>query len=145
MADYAPREQAAPKPVQIRNYATIRHDSTTYYIAEAATDENGETVANFRLDEVVVVAKSRTLPERKGKVLLDFVVTLPKELQGGCRNVVVVPHLHKARGRSAVAGAVHPRRTVQPRARIATTGSMRSTSGCSVPMPRVNNGRSSDS
>lgn len=96
MADYAPREQSAPKPAQTRNYTTIRHDSTTYYIAEAAKDENGETVANFRLDEVVVVAKSRTLPERKGKVLVDFVVKLPKELQGGCRNVVVVPHLHKA-------------------------------------------------
>lgn len=98
MAAYAPREQAAPKPAQTRNYATVRHDSTTYYIAEAVKDENGETVAEFRLDEVVVVAKSRTLPERKGKVLVDFVVTLPKELQGGCRNVVVVPYLHKAEG-----------------------------------------------
>ena len=55
-------------------------------------------MVNFRLDEVVVVAKSRTLPERKGKVLVDFVVRLPKELQGGCRSIVVVPHLHKAEG-----------------------------------------------
>ncbi len=98
IADYAPREQVAPKPMQTRNYMTVKHDSTTYYIAEAVKDENGETMANFRLDEVVVVAKSRTLPERKGKVLVDFVVKLPKELQGGCRNVVVVPHLHKAEG-----------------------------------------------
>lgn len=98
VAEYAPREQAAPKPAEKRNYMTVQHDSTTYYIAEAAKDENGETVANFRLDEVVVVAKSRTLPERKGKVLVDFVVRLPKELQGGCRSIVVVPHLHKAEG-----------------------------------------------
>lgn len=98
LAEYAPREQAAPKPVQTRNYMTVQHDSTTYYIAEAAKDENGETMANFRLDEVVVVAKSRTLPERKGKVLVDFVVRLPKELQGRCRSIVVVPHLHKAEG-----------------------------------------------
>lgn len=98
LAEYAPREQAAPKPAEKRNYMTVRHDSTTYYIAEAAKDENGETVANFRLDEVVVVAKSRTLPERKGKVLVDFVVRLPKELQGGCRSIVVVPQLHKAEG-----------------------------------------------
>lgn len=81
LAEYAPREQAAPKPAEKRNYMTVQHDSTTYYIAEAAKDENGETVAEFRLDEVVVVAKSRTLPERKGKVLVDFVVRLPKELQ----------------------------------------------------------------
>ncbi len=98
LAEYAPREQAAPKPAEKRNYMTVQHDSTTYYIAEAAKDENGETVAEFRLDEVVVMAKSRTLPERKGKVLVDFVVRLPKELQGGCRSVVVVPHLHKAEG-----------------------------------------------
>lgn len=98
LAEYAPREQAAPKPAEKRNYMTVRHDSTTYYIAEAAKDENGETMAEFRLDEVVVVAKSRTLPERKGKVLVDFVVRLPKELQGGCRSIVVVPHLHKAEG-----------------------------------------------
>lgn len=98
LAEYAPREQAAPKPAEKRNYMTVQHDSTTYYIAEAAKDENGETVANFHIDEVVVVAKSRTLPERKGKVLVDFVVRLPKELQGGCRSIVVVPHLHKADG-----------------------------------------------
>lgn len=98
LAEYAPREQTAPKPAEKRNYMTVQHDSTTYYIAEAAKDENGETVVNFRLDEVVVVAKSRTLPERKGKVLVDFVVRLPKELQGGCRSIVVVPHLHKAEG-----------------------------------------------
>lgn len=98
LAEYAPREQAAPKPAEKRNYMTVQHDSTTYYIAEAAKDENGETVAEFRLDEVVVVAKSRTLPERKGKVLVDFVVRLPKELQDGCRSIVVMPHLHKAEG-----------------------------------------------
>ena len=98
LAEYAPREQTAPKPAEKRNYMTVQHDSTTYYIAEAAKDENGETVVNFRLDEVVVVAKSRTLPERKGKVLVDFVVRLPKELQGGCRSIVVVPHLHNAEG-----------------------------------------------
>ncbi len=98
LAEYALREQAAPKPAEKRNYMTMRHDSTTYYIAEAVKDENGETMAEFRLDEVVVVAKSRTLSERKGKVLVDFVVKLPKELQGGCRSIVVVPHLHKAEG-----------------------------------------------
>ncbi len=78
LAEYTPREQAVPKPVQTRNYMTVRHDSTTYYIAEAA--------------------KSRTLPKRKGKVLVDFVVKFPKELQGSCHSIVVVPHLHKAEG-----------------------------------------------
>lgn len=30
LADYAPHEQAAPKPAQTRNYMTVKHDSTTY-------------------------------------------------------------------------------------------------------------------
>lgn len=36
----------------------------------------------------------RSLPERNGKVSLDFVVTLPKELMGRCRTVEVTPLLH---------------------------------------------------
>ncbi|MFQ8805508.1 MAG: hypothetical protein ACLR8Y_10810 [Alistipes indistinctus] len=48
----------------------------------------------MELDEVVVTARTRSLPERMGKVDIDFVVTLPKMLQGSCRNIVVTPVLH---------------------------------------------------
>ena len=49
----------------------------------------------LELDEVVVVAKSRTVSERMGKVNIDFVVDLPRQLQGSCQSVVVTPLLHK--------------------------------------------------
>ncbi len=48
----------------------------------------------MQIQEVVVVAKSRSLPERMGKVDIDFVVTLPKNCRGTCRSVIVTPMLH---------------------------------------------------
>jgi hypothetical protein len=50
---------------------------------------------SLTIPEVVVTASSRSIPERNGKVNLDFVVTLPKELMGNCRGVEVIPMLHK--------------------------------------------------
>lgn len=47
------------------------------------------------LAEVTVVAKSRSLPERMGKVNLDFIVTIPKELMGNIQSLMVTPYLHK--------------------------------------------------
>lgn len=67
-----------------------RADSTkTYFIP---TDDGLPTI---RIQEVVVTASSRSIPERNGKVNIDFVVTLPKELMGNCRGVEVTPMLHK--------------------------------------------------
>ena len=66
----------------------------TDYLIPTTTLDNGERIMSIQLDEVVVVAKSRTLPERMGRVGVDFVITLPKALQGSCRNVVVTPVLH---------------------------------------------------
>ena len=40
-------------------------------------------------------AKARTLPERLGKVIIDFVIDMPRQLQGACRSVIVTPYLHK--------------------------------------------------
>lgn len=47
------------------------------------------------IDDVIVRSTSRLLPERNGKVNVDFIITLPRQLQGNCQNVVVTPNLHK--------------------------------------------------
>lgn len=47
---------------------------------------------------MTVVAKVRSIPERNGRVTLDFIVTLPKQLLGKSRSVVVTPVLHKPGG-----------------------------------------------
>ena len=74
-------------------YQHKRADGTNEFFVPTKTID-GEQMMCLTLDEVMVVAKSRSLPERLGKVDVDFVVTLPKQLQGGCRSVVVTPVLH---------------------------------------------------
>ena len=69
-------------------------DSTKFYLIPTTTID-GETMPTLTIPTVVVVAQSRSIPERNGKVNLDFVVTLPKELMGNCRGVEVTPVLHK--------------------------------------------------
>lgn len=89
------REQHAPKE-DTASYIRIEHTDgrpTEYYLP-TVTLENGERVMSVQLGEVVVVARSRSIPERMGKVDVDFVITLPEMLQGTCRNIVVTPVLH---------------------------------------------------
>lgn len=96
IAEYKPADnKEVERKTNQPSYAGMKKDSTTYYIIPTVKDENGEDIMSMQIDEVVVVAKSRTIPERNGKVYIDFVITLPKELQGNCQSVSVVPHLHK--------------------------------------------------
>ena len=73
----------------------LQRDSNTFYLAPVDTLSNGERVMALRIEQVTVVAKARTIPERNGRVTLDFIVTLPKTLLGSSRSVVITPILHK--------------------------------------------------
>lgn len=86
----APQKQA-PQP-----YIEVKHADgrPAEFFVPTVTLENGEQVMSLELQEVVVVARTRSLPERMGKVAVDFVITLPKMLQGSCRSIVVTPVLH---------------------------------------------------
>ena len=57
--------------------------------------ENGKRIMAMQIQEVTIRARARTLPERLGKVTIDFVIDMPRQLQGTCRSVVVTPYLHK--------------------------------------------------
>lgn len=81
-----------------------RADNSKFYIAPAVTTPDGETMMQLTIPEVVVAAQARSIPERNGKVSLDFVVTLPKKLMGNCRSVEVTPVLHKRDGYGNEAG-----------------------------------------
>ena len=97
-ANYAPKEQKQePKKESAPQYVEYKHRDSLkpIYFLPTTTLENGERVMSFELDEVVVVAKSRTVAERMGKVCIDFVIELPRQLQGNCRSVAVTPMLHK--------------------------------------------------
>ncbi|MFR9505995.1 MAG: hypothetical protein SNI32_07935 [Rikenellaceae bacterium] len=92
---FVPKEVEQQKAQEHKALFEVKKDSTTYYLARATTDENGEQIMTLDIGEVVVVAKLRVLPERKGKISLDFVISMPKELQGSCQSVTVTPLLHK--------------------------------------------------
>lgn len=73
----------------------LQRDSDTFYLAPVDTLADGERVMALQIEQVTVVAKARTIPERNGHVVLDFIVTLPKQLLGRSRSVVITPILHK--------------------------------------------------
>ena len=73
----------------------LQRDSDTFYLAPVDTLADGERVMSVQIEQVTVVAKARTIPERNGYVVLDFIVTLPKQLLGWSRSVVITPVLHK--------------------------------------------------
>ena len=73
----------------------LQRDSNTFYLAPVDTLADGERVMSFQIEQVTVVAKMRSIPERNGRVILDFIVTLPRQLLGKSRSVVITPVLHK--------------------------------------------------
>lgn len=77
----------------------LQRDSNTFYLAPVDTLADGERVMSLQIEQVTVVSKMRSVPERNGRVVLDFIVTLPKTLLGGSRSVVITPVLHKPDGR----------------------------------------------
>lgn len=83
--------QQDPRPQVVK----LQRDSNTFFLAPVDTLADGERVMSFQIEQVTVVAKMRSIPERNGRVVLDFIVTLPKQLLGKSCSVVITPILHK--------------------------------------------------
>ena len=77
----------------------LQRDSDTFVLAPVDTLADGERVMSVQIEQVTVTSRMRSVPERNGHVVLDFIVTLPKELLGKSRSVVITPILHKPDGR----------------------------------------------
>ena len=73
----------------------LQRDSNTLFLVPVDTLADGERVMALQIEQVTVVAKMRSIPERNGRVVMDFIVTLPKQLLGRSRSVVITPILHK--------------------------------------------------
>lgn len=85
------REQQTYQPPALK----IERDSNRFYLVPTEVQENGERIMAMQIQQVTIRAKARTLPERLGKVIIDFVIDMPRQLQGACRSVIVTPYLHK--------------------------------------------------
>ena len=73
----------------------LQRDSDTFFFAPVDTLADGERVMSVQIEQVMVTSRMRSVPERNGHVVLDFIVTLPKQLLGKSRSVVITPVLHK--------------------------------------------------
>ena len=85
------REQQTYQPPALK----IERDSNRFYLVPTEVQENGERIMAMQIQEVTIRATTRTLPERLGKVTIDFVIDMPRQLQGACRSIAVIPYLHK--------------------------------------------------
>ena len=85
------REQQTYQPPALK----IERDSNRFYLVPTEVQENGERIMAMQIQEVTIRATTRTLPERLGKVTIDFVIDMPRQLQGTCRSIAVIPCLHK--------------------------------------------------
>ena len=89
------QDTAAPR------LTTIERDGKRFNLMRSELVD-GEQMGVMDIAEVRVVSKMRTIPERGGEVTLDFVVTIPKELLGRSRNVIITPELHDEVGPKAL-------------------------------------------
>lgn len=85
------QRQADDRPQVVK----LQRDSNTFFLAPVDTLADGERVMSLRIEQVTVVSRMRSIPERNGRVTIDFIVTLPKELLGKSRSIVITPILHK--------------------------------------------------
>lgn len=85
------REQQTYQPPALK----IERDSNRFYLVPTEVQEHGERIMAMQIQEVTIRATTRTLPERLGKVTIDFVIDMPRQLQGTCRSIAVIPYLHK--------------------------------------------------
>lgn len=85
------REQQTYQPPALK----IERDSNRFFLVPTEVQENGERIMAMQIQEVTIRATTRTLPERLGKVTIDFVIDMPRQLQGTCRSIAVIPYLHK--------------------------------------------------
>ena len=89
---------AAADTVRTQKIITYRkQDGTELFITPVAVDSvSGEKMMSVAIDEVVISASNRrNLVERNGKINVEFIVSVPQELQARNWQLVVDPQLLK--------------------------------------------------
>ena len=96
--EHVPREKRAEKPEPVlppeRQAFVHKHTdgSVSTYLPTAEIE--GERAFSVDIPEVVIKARAKTLTERLGKVNIDFIITLPKNMQGQAHGITITPCLH---------------------------------------------------
>lgn len=85
------RDKKLPSVIDMKD----RHGNVTTYV-QTEKDKDGNAQLAVLLKEVTVTAKMKNVPERFGKVDVDFIVSVPEELINSKWQLNLTPHLIKA-------------------------------------------------
>ena len=85
------RDKKLPSVIDMKD----RHGNVTTYV-QTEKDRDGNVQLAVQLKEVTVTAKMKNVPERFGKVDVDFIVSVPEELINSKWQLNLIPHLIKA-------------------------------------------------
>lgn len=77
-----PRRAAGAAGGRRPQIVKLQRDSNTFFLAPVDTLTDGERVMSLRIEQVTVVAKVRSVPERNGSVKLDFIVSASQRAVG---------------------------------------------------------------
>ena len=95
------QEQSQESPTPPTPSSPATSDSAVVHLMDSEVVD-GERVGALAIEEVTIVAKMRSLPERNGKVTIDFMIKIPKELLGRGSSVVITPCLHRLGGEESL-------------------------------------------
>lgn len=92
------KEAVADTGFRLPRQITWTDDKGKEHIVTEATKDSvtGEYITQMELSEITVVAKSKQVAERNGKINLDFIVTVPGELISNKWQVQLTPVAYKA-------------------------------------------------
>ena len=96
--EHVPKEKRIEKPeaaVSPEQQAFVHRHTDGSVTTYLPTEEiGGERVMSLAIQEVTIKARAKTLTERLGKVNIDFIITLPKNMQGHSHGITITPYLH---------------------------------------------------
>lgn len=81
--------------VQIGTNSTQSKENANEEQIRTKDEKTGEEIVTVDLEEITVVARTKTVPERFGKVSLDFIVTVPNKLLDKRWMITLTPQLMK--------------------------------------------------
>lgn len=96
LSQYSPLQRNKHPDKRIVPNDENRNDSLLLVATD--TVSNGDRIITVDIERITIVSKMRSVAERMGQVTLDFVITLPKELLGRSRSIVITPVMHGTNG-----------------------------------------------
>lgn len=100
--EHVGRKTSEHVPITVRTPQVLVEEPSAFIIPATVSEEDGQSMGTIEIEQITVIAPSRTLSERLSAVNMDFMVTLPRKLQGKCRSIILIPMLHNGTQKKAL-------------------------------------------